>query len=119
MVEVERNAYIRPYQSKIEYLKYNIEESKKIITEISEEERKAEVQKMIQWNSKIKYLESEISKLTFEYQGKKLGTTFIEVASNCPSGWKMTPEESLKWLEEKVFPYYPLKVFKKPDKKEV
>jgi len=58
-------------------------------------------------------------RIAFEYQGKKLGTTFIEVASNCPSGWKMTPEESLKWLEERVFPYYPLKVFKKPDKKEV
>jgi 2-oxoglutarate ferredoxin oxidoreductase subunit beta len=28
----------------------------------------------------------------------------------------MTPEESLDWLKEKVFPYYPLKVFKEPPK---
>jgi 2-oxoglutarate ferredoxin oxidoreductase subunit beta len=56
----------------------------------------------------------------FEYQTERLGTTFIEVASNCPSNWKLTPEESLKWLEEKVFPYYPLRVFKdiKKEKKE-
>ena len=56
----------------------------------------------------------------FEYQIEGLGTTFIEVASNCPSNWKLTPEESLKWLEEKVFPYYPLRVFKdiKKEKKE-
>jgi 2-oxoglutarate ferredoxin oxidoreductase subunit beta len=49
-----------------------------------------------------------------------LGTTFIEVASNGPSNWKLTPQESLKWLEEKVFPYYPLGVFKdvKKQKKE-
>ena len=53
----------------------------------------------------------------FEFQMKGLGTTFIEVASNCPSGWKCTPEESLNWLKEHVFPYYPLGVFKEPSKK--
>lgn len=53
-------------------------------------------------------------KNAFQYQIKGLGTTFIEVASNCPSGWKCTPEESMKWLEEQVLPYYPLGVFKKP-----
>ncbi|MFW6129412.1 MAG: thiamine pyrophosphate-dependent enzyme [Candidatus Aminicenantaceae bacterium] len=56
-------------------------------------------------------------KKAFEYQMQNLGTTFIEVASNCPSGWKCTPEESLEWLKEKVFPYYPLKVFKEPNNK--
>jgi 2-oxoglutarate ferredoxin oxidoreductase subunit beta len=53
-------------------------------------------------------------KRAFEIQQKGLGTTFIEVASNCPSGWKCTPEESMDWLKEKVFPYFPLGVFKKP-----
>ena len=48
----------------------------------------------------------------FEYQIEGLGTTFIEVASNCPSNWKLTPEESMKWLEEKVFPYFPLGVIR-------
>lgn len=42
-----------------------------------------------------------------EYQPLKKGTSFIEVVSNCPSGWKMTPLESNKWLEENMFPYYP------------
>ena len=54
----------------------------------------------------------------FDYQMEALGTTFVEVASNCPSGWKLTPEESLKWLEEQVFPYYPLGVFKDIKKEE-
>lgn len=55
-------------------------------------------------------------KKAIEYQLQGRGTTFIEVASNCPSGWKCTPEESLDWLKEKVFPYFPLGVFK--DKEE-
>jgi len=52
----------------------------------------------------------------FEIQAKGLGTTFIEVASNCPSGWKCTPEESLDWLKNRVYPYFPLGVFKEPPK---
>ena len=60
-------------------------------------------------------------KKAFEIQGKGLGTTFIEVASNCPSGWKCTPVESLDWLKNKVIPYFPLGVFKDvpAEKKEV
>jgi 2-oxoglutarate ferredoxin oxidoreductase subunit beta len=52
----------------------------------------------------------------FEIQAKNLGTTFIEVASNCPSGWKCTPVESLEWLKDRVYPYFPLGVFKEPPK---
>jgi len=56
-------------------------------------------------------------KKAIEIQLEGLGTSFIEVASNCPSNWKMTPVESLDWLKEKVYPYYPLGVFKEPPKK--
>ncbi|MBW2731512.1 MAG: 2-oxoglutarate oxidoreductase [Deltaproteobacteria bacterium] len=57
-------------------------------------------------------------KKAFEMQMKGLGTTFIEVASNCPSGWKCTPEESVTWIEDKMLPYFPLGVFKDVTKKE-
>lgn len=50
----------------------------------------------------------------FEIQIKGLGTTFIEVASNCPSGWKCTPVSSLDWINDRVLPYFPLGVFKEP-----
>lgn len=53
----------------------------------------------------------------FDIQLKGLGTTFVEVASNCPSGWKCTPVESLGWLKDKVYPYFPLGVFKEPSDK--
>ncbi|MCX6233715.1 MAG: thiamine pyrophosphate-dependent enzyme [Bacteroidetes bacterium] len=45
----------------------------------------------------------------FEAQrDNKGGTTFIEIVSNCNSGWKMRPVESNKWMEENMFPFYPL-----------
>ncbi|MFQ6607483.1 MAG: thiamine pyrophosphate-dependent enzyme [Fidelibacterota bacterium] len=44
------------------------------------------------------------------------GTSFIEVVSNCPSGWKMTPVESNRWLEDSVLKYYPLGDLKIPPK---
>jgi 2-oxoglutarate ferredoxin oxidoreductase subunit beta len=51
---------------------------------------------------------------SFEYQKQNKGTCFIEVVSNCPSGWKMTPVETIKYLEEKMIPMYPLGDLKVP-----
>ena len=36
------------------------------------------------------------------------GTSVVEVVSTCNSGWKMSPEKSNKWMEENMFPAYPL-----------
>ena len=44
----------------------------------------------------------------FEVQKDKKGLAFIEIVSNCNSGWKMTPNDSNLWMEENMFPYYPL-----------
>jgi len=49
-----------------------------------------------------------------EYQKLNKGTCFIEIISNCPSGWKMTPVQSNKWMEENMFPFYPLGDIKVP-----
>lgn len=50
----------------------------------------------------------------FEYQKLNKGTCFIEIVSNCPSGWKMTPLESNEWMENNMFPLYPLGDLKLP-----
>ncbi len=48
-------------------------------------------------------------KKAFENQlNKKPGLSFVEVVSNCNSGWKMTPVDSNIWMEENMFPYYNL-----------
>ncbi|MFH1005052.1 MAG: thiamine pyrophosphate-dependent enzyme [Bacteroidota bacterium] len=44
----------------------------------------------------------------FENQPLKKGTSFVEIVSNCPSGWKMTPVQANKWMEENMFPFYQL-----------
>ncbi len=44
----------------------------------------------------------------FENQKEKKGLSFIEIVSNCNSGWKMAPVQSNIWMEENMFPYYPL-----------
>lgn len=54
-------------------------------------------------------------KKAFEYQALNKGTCFVEVVSNCPSGWKMTPLESNKWLAENMLPFYPLGDMKVPE----
>lgn len=51
----------------------------------------------------------------FKLQMENKGTSFIEVVSNCNSGWKMTPVESNKWMEENMFPFYPLGDIKTPE----
>jgi 2-oxoglutarate/2-oxoacid ferredoxin oxidoreductase subunit beta len=51
------------------------------------------------------------------YQQKGLGYCLVEIVSNCPSNWKMTPVESNKFVEEKMIPYYPLGDIKVPEVK--
>lgn len=52
----------------------------------------------------------------FENVMKKRGTSLIEVVSTCNSGWKMTPVGANKWMEENMFPFYPLGDLKDLDK---
>ncbi len=50
----------------------------------------------------------------FENQKLDKGISFVEVVSNCNSGWKMTPVQANKWMEENMFPFYPLGDIKVP-----
>ncbi len=55
-------------------------------------------------------------RLAFEYQSRNMGLSFIEVVSNCNSGWKMTPNQANQWMVENMFPFYPLGDIKTPEK---
>ena len=39
---------------------------------------------------------------------EKRGTSVIEIVSTCNSGWKMSAAQSNKWMEENMFPHYPM-----------
>ena len=44
----------------------------------------------------------------FENIKLKKGLSFVEIVSNCNSGWKMAPNESNEWMVDNMFPYFPL-----------
>jgi 2-oxoglutarate ferredoxin oxidoreductase subunit beta len=51
-------------------------------------------------------------KTAFQVQMAGLGFSLVEVVSNCPTNWGMSPKESLKFVEERMIPYYPLGDFR-------
>ena len=51
-------------------------------------------------------------KTAFQVQMAGLGFSLVEVVSNCPTNWKMTPIEYMRWVEENMLAYYPLGDYK-------
>ncbi len=51
----------------------------------------------------------------FKVQQAGLGFSMVELLSNCPTNWGMTPEDSLKWIESAMLPVYPLGDYKMID----
>jgi 2-oxoglutarate ferredoxin oxidoreductase subunit beta len=54
-------------------------------------------------------------KKAFQVQAAGLGFSIVEVLSSCPTNWGIDPLKSLKWIEEKMIPQYPLGNFKGKD----
>ena len=40
------------------------------------------------------------------------GFSFVEILAPCPTGWKISPVDSLKWIKEYMMPYFPVQLFK-------
>ena len=41
-----------------------------------------------------------------------LGFSLVEILSTCPSGWKMDPVDSMRWIEETMVKEFPLGVYR-------
>jgi 2-oxoglutarate/2-oxoacid ferredoxin oxidoreductase subunit beta len=54
-------------------------------------------------------------KKAFQVQIAKKGFSIVEVLSTCPTNWGMSPVESLKWVQDKMVPEYPLGNFRGKD----
>ncbi|MCL2109659.1 MAG: thiamine pyrophosphate-dependent enzyme [Oscillospiraceae bacterium] len=48
----------------------------------------------------------------FETQKAKRGFSIVEILSNCPTNWGLTPIKSLERVKADMVPYYPLGVYK-------
>jgi len=51
----------------------------------------------------------------FTYQMENKGFSFIELVSNCPTNWGMTPANTVKWIDDNMLPYYPLGELRVPE----
>jgi 2-oxoglutarate ferredoxin oxidoreductase subunit beta len=56
-------------------------------------------------------------KKAFKYQMEGRGFTMVEILSQCPTDWAMTPLKSIEKIEKEMVPYFPLGVYKSPDPK--
>jgi len=44
----------------------------------------------------------------FENSQQKKGTSVVEIVSTCSTGWGLSPHKSNLWMQENMFPIYPL-----------
>lgn len=44
----------------------------------------------------------------FEYSMQGKGSNLVEIVSTCNTNWRMTPVKANQWMEENMFPFYPL-----------
>jgi 2-oxoglutarate ferredoxin oxidoreductase subunit beta len=51
-------------------------------------------------------------KKAFEVQIKDLGFSLVEILSQCPTNWRMTPYSACKWIDEELTKFFPLGVLK-------
>ena len=55
-------------------------------------------------------IEETVEAIQKAFENTRLGKglSFVEIVSNCNSGWKMTPNDANIWMEENMFPYFQL-----------
>lgn len=51
-------------------------------------------------------------RLAFETQQRGLGFSMVELLSSCPTNWKLSAQEALEFIEEKMVPVFPLGDYK-------
>ena len=65
------------------------------------------------FNSVANYQRAKKSvKLAFQKQMDGVGYSFVELITACPAGWKKSPPQAFKWIEEELLKEYPLGEFK-------
>jgi 2-oxoglutarate/2-oxoacid ferredoxin oxidoreductase subunit beta len=55
-------------------------------------------------------------KKAFTLQIEKRGFTMVEIVSQCPTDWGVTPLQSIEFVKNSMIPYFPLGVYKTPEK---
>jgi 2-oxoglutarate ferredoxin oxidoreductase subunit beta len=56
-------------------------------------------------------------KKAFQYQMDNVGFSMVELLSQCPTNWKMTPIDACRWVDDTMTGVFPLGVIKDIGKK--
>ncbi|WP_028320194.1 thiamine pyrophosphate-dependent enzyme [Desulfatiglans anilini] len=59
----------------------------------------------------IRHTKKALTK-AFKVQMAGLGFSLVEILSPCPTNWKLSPVDAVKWVDESMTRYFPLKVIK-------
>jgi 2-oxoisovalerate ferredoxin oxidoreductase beta subunit len=70
------------------------------------------VERVALYDNKQRHRAKKAVKKAIQVQMENRGVGFVEVLSECPIHWHMTPEEAEAWLKEKMVPVFPLGVKK-------
>jgi len=54
----------------------------------------------------------------FRLQSENRCFSLVEVLSTCPTNWGMSPTAATQWVASDMMPYYPLGIFKDPEREE-
>ncbi|MFH2035518.1 MAG: 2-oxoglutarate oxidoreductase, partial [Candidatus Zixiibacteriota bacterium] len=60
----------------------------------------------------------KIIKKAFRLQKENRCFSLVEVLSTCPTNWGIMPCDATKWVASDMQPYYPLGIFRDPEKTE-
>jgi len=60
----------------------------------------------------------KIIKKAFRLQKENKCFSLVEVLSTCPTNWGIDPSAATKWVGETMQPYYPLGIYKDPEREE-
>ncbi|HOJ38851.1 MAG TPA: thiamine pyrophosphate-dependent enzyme [bacterium] len=52
---------------------------------------------------------------TFTYQLENRGFSLVELLCSCPTNWKMTPSQAMKWIGQEMVKWFPPGVYKDVD----
>jgi len=70
------------------------------------------VERVALYDNKQRMRAKKAIKKALQLQVENKGFAFVEILSECPIQWKLTPTESENWVKEKMVPIYPLGVKK-------
>lgn len=70
------------------------------------------VQRTALYNQKTRRATQRAIKKSLRLQMESRGFSLVEILSECPTHWGVTPLEAEKWVRDKMEPVYPLGVFK-------